>query len=404
MARVGNLRHMPHGEFRRRLAAVALMVALVGAPLVSSANAHGDPIGDLQQRANEVAAQISQLQAQIEADSNDWEAARYRVAQLQDQIKDSEAKVAQAKQDESAKRKQLSAYAVNAYVSGGEGPALTDMLNSQADKLEQRQGYARSAVGDRQELIDQLQASQQIAKDQITKLHDDQAAAEAEQAQADAKRQSAQDAANRLETVRSQVQGDLAELVRKKQEAEARAAQERAYQQAQADARAQAAQAQAAQAQAQAQAQARTRSVPAPSNTYSPSSAPSSESAPAVNIPSNGSVASIAIAAAQSQLGVPYVWGGASPGGGFDCSGLIMWAYGRAGVSLPHYTGAQEQVGRVVPLSQIQPGDLVFYWNGGHVALYIGGGSVIHAPHTGDVVRYGSLYMDSPELVVRPYA
>lgn len=385
---------MPHGEVRRRLAAVVLMVALVGAPLVSSAPAHGDPIGDLQQRADEVAAQISQLQAQIEADSNDWEAARFRVAQLQDQIKASEADVARAKQDEAAKRKQLSAYAVNAYVSGGEGTDLSDMLNGQADTLEQRRGYARSAVGDRQELIDQLQASQRIAKDQIDKLHDDQAAAEAEQAQAEAKRRSAQAAADRLEAVRSQVQGELAELVRQKQEAEARAAQERAYQQAQAQARAQAAQAQAAEAQA--------RRVPAPAN--SSSAASPSNAAPAVDIPSNGSVASIAIAAAQSQLGVPYVWGGASPGGGFDCSGLTMWAYGRAGISLPHYTGAQERVGRVVPLSQIQPGDLVFYWNGGHVALYVGGGSVIHAPHTGDVVRYGSLYMGPPELVVRPYA
>ena len=80
----------------------------------------------------------------------------------------------------------------------------------------------------------------------------------------------------------------------------------------------------------------------------------------------------------------------------------MMWSYAQAGVSLPRVTYAQESAGRVVPLSQIQPGDLVFYWNAGHVAMYVGGGSVIHAPHTGDVVRYGSLYMGPPELVVRP--
>lgn len=385
---------MLYADLRRRLAVGALAVAIVAAPLLSSANAHGDPIGDLQARANDIAAQISQLQAQIEADSNAWEAARFRVSQLQTEIQASEAKVEQAKADEAAKRKQLAQYALNAYVSGGEGTDLSTMLDPDSDKLDQRRGYTLSAVGDRQELIDQLQASQRITADQISKLKTDQQAAQSEQDQADAKRRSAQAAAQRLEALRSQVQGELAELVRQKQEAEARAAQQRAYEQAQADARAQA-------ARAQAQASAAPR-VPAPATGSGSSGTGSSQ--PSVSIPTNGSVASIAIAAAQSQLGVPYVWGGASPGSGFDCSGLTMWAYAQAGISLPHYTVSQEQVGRVVPLSQIQPGDLVFYWGAGHVALYVGGGSVIHAPHTGDVVRYGSLYMGPPELVVRPYA
>ena len=109
----------------------------------------------------------------------------------------------------------------------------------------------------------------------------------------------------------------------------------------------------------------------------------------------------VVIAFAERQLGDRYVLGGAGPTV-WDCSGLTMWAYAQAGVSLSHLTYSQEGEGRVVPLSQIQPGDLVFYWGGGHVALYVGGGSVIHAPHTGDVVRYGSLYMGTPELVVRP--
>lgn len=382
---------MLYADLRRRLAVGALAVAIVAAPLLSSANAHGDPIGDLQARANDIAAQISQLQSQIAADSNAWEAARYRVSQLQDQIRASEAKVEQAKADETLKRRQLSQYALNAYVSGGDGTDLSTMLDGGSDKLDQRRGYTLSAVGDRQDLIDQLKASQRITADQIAQLKGDQDEAQAEQDQAEAKRRSAQAASQRLEALQGQVQGQLADLVRQKQEAEARAAQQRAYAQAQADARAQAARAQAEAVAAP--------SLPAPSNPPT-----SSASQPTVSIPTNGSVASIAIAAAQSQLGVPYVWGGASPGGGFDCSGLTMWAYAQAGVSLPHYTVSQEQVGRVVPLSQIQPGDLVFYWGAGHVALYVGGGSVIHAPHTGDVVRYGSLYMGTPELVVRPYA
>jgi peptidoglycan DL-endopeptidase CwlO len=93
---------------------------------------------------------------------------------------------------------------------------------------------------------------------------------------------------------------------------------------------------------------------------------------------------------AMQYLGVPYVWGGAGPGG-FDCSGLVMYVYSQVGVSLPHYTGAQWQMGVPVAESDLQPGDLVFFDGLGHVGIYIGGGEFIHAPHTGDVVRIDSL-------------
>jgi cell wall-associated NlpC family hydrolase len=93
---------------------------------------------------------------------------------------------------------------------------------------------------------------------------------------------------------------------------------------------------------------------------------------------------------AMRYLGTPYVWGGASPGG-FDCSGLVAYAYSQVGVSLPHYTGAQWNVGVGVSRSDLQPGDLVFFNGLGHVGIYIGGGQFIHAPHTGDVVKISSL-------------
>jgi peptidoglycan DL-endopeptidase CwlO len=86
--------------------------------------------------------------------------------------------------------------------------------------------------------------------------------------------------------------------------------------------------------------------------------------------------------AVQAQLGTPYRWGGASPGG-FDCSGLVMWAYGRVGISLPHSSYALTEAGRAVSRSGMRPGDLVFAYGGGHVGVYMGDGVVIHAPHTG---------------------
>jgi cell wall-associated NlpC family hydrolase len=94
--------------------------------------------------------------------------------------------------------------------------------------------------------------------------------------------------------------------------------------------------------------------------------------------------AAVAVAAAEREIGVPYVWGGTTPAG-FDCSGLVMWAYAQAGISLPHYSGAQYADTTHIPMADIEAGDLLFYGPGGsqHVAMYVGGGSMIEAPYTG---------------------
>jgi peptidoglycan DL-endopeptidase CwlO len=93
---------------------------------------------------------------------------------------------------------------------------------------------------------------------------------------------------------------------------------------------------------------------------------------------------------AMQYLGVPYVWGGASPSG-FDCSGFIMYVYAQIGVSLPHHAASQYGMGTAVSRDQLQAGDLVFFNGLGHAGIYIGGGQFIHAPHTGDVVKISSL-------------
>jgi cell wall-associated NlpC family hydrolase len=89
-------------------------------------------------------------------------------------------------------------------------------------------------------------------------------------------------------------------------------------------------------------------------------------------------------------LGVPYVWGGASPDG-FDCSGLVMYVYAQLGISLPHFAAAQYGMGTPVARSDLQPGDLVFFDGLNHVGIYIGDGQLVHAPQTGDVVKISSL-------------
>lgn len=100
-----------------------------------------------------------------------------------------------------------------------------------------------------------------------------------------------------------------------------------------------------------------------------------------------------AIAFAAAQRGEPYVWGATGPDS-WDCSGLMLRAWGAAGVSLPRTSAAQSKVGTPVNVSDMQRGDLVFYGSPvHHVAMYLGEGKVIHAPHTGDVVRIADVHM-----------
>ncbi|MBA3842658.1 MAG: C40 family peptidase [Actinobacteria bacterium] len=94
---------------------------------------------------------------------------------------------------------------------------------------------------------------------------------------------------------------------------------------------------------------------------------------------------------ARKLLGVPYSYGGASPGSGFDCSGFTRFVYAHFGVDLPHLSVAQFDVGRPIARALLQPGDLVFFDGLGHVGLYIGGGRFIHAPHSGTSVSVDSL-------------
>jgi cell wall-associated NlpC family hydrolase len=116
-----------------------------------------------------------------------------------------------------------------------------------------------------------------------------------------------------------------------------------------------------------------------------------------------------AVSYAESQIGKPYVWGGAGPDT-YDCSGLVMWAYAHAGVNLDHWTGFQWQEGARMAISSLRPGDLVFFATNTsdpntihHVGMYIGNGEMVEAPHTGAFVRISSIWR--PDLIgaVRPY-
>ncbi|MET9963905.1 NlpC/P60 family protein [Streptomyces sp. NPDC006326] len=112
--------------------------------------------------------------------------------------------------------------------------------------------------------------------------------------------------------------------------------------------------------------------------------------------------AAAAVRAARAAVGRPYVWGSTGPSG-FDCSGLMVWSYRQAGVSLPRTSQAQRYAGRQVPLSEARPGDLVTYRSdASHVGMYVGNGQVVHAPYPGARVRYDPVGMMPVSSVTRP--
>jgi peptidoglycan DL-endopeptidase CwlO len=115
------------------------------------------------------------------------------------------------------------------------------------------------------------------------------------------------------------------------------------------------------------------------------------EPAPSGPIVAGSSAAQVAIDMAMAQRGKPYVWAGSGPGS-FDCSGLTAYAFAAAGVSLPHSSRMQSQMGQSVSRDALQPGDLVFFYSPvSHVGIYIGNGQMVHAPSSGDVVKVAPL-------------
>ncbi len=369
----------PRARHARWLAALALVVALV--PLVSSGRAHADPIDDKQAEAKALQDQIDANGAKLDALSEQYNGAQYRLEQAQAAAADAQQKLDAAEAQVAQLKELVKERAAALYRSVGQGGPV-DLDVSSASRLISSSKYSKSAAQHDIDLVKDLRRAESVLHDQKEAAEQAQADAQNEQEQI-GKAQAGVEAANaQQEQLLSQVNGEIAQLVAEEQ------------------ARKEAAALAAAQQRYAAAASAPAPSGPAPTSNRSTSGGGGGAPVNA-NAPVSGG-AGAAIAYARSQLGKPYCYAGAGPAC-FDCSGLTMRAWGAAGVSMPHYSGAQYSMFPHVPLGAMQPGDLVFWGPGGseHVGLYIGGGQMIAAPHTGDVVKIQAVF-GSPVGAARP--
>jgi cell wall-associated NlpC family hydrolase len=361
---------------------IALLLTVT--PTASAANG----IGAERARAKRVEAQVNAMGVALEAVIQRWDGERVALVQVNARLRDANHQLHIAQTNLHAAQLQLERRLVQLYVSPPPdaidvlvgAKSLSDLIN----RIESTQAFSqqdraiaaasirfRSAVSRRKR---QLQREQRNRERLIAHL-------DAEHTRiANSIAQQRRLLATIHETI-STLQAQAAARARR------RAAEERARIARQVALARREAAAQAVQPQP-------TAVLPAPPQPPAPASEPATTPAPSpapapVPVPPPTTHADAASIAAR-YLGVPYVWGGASPGG-FDCSGLVMYVYAQLGVSLPHYTVSQWDATTPIPTSALAPGDLVFFDGLSHVGIYIGNGQFIHAPHTGTVVQIASL-------------
>ncbi len=332
-----------------RLASAFAVVAVLVAPVLGSAPAHADQLQSAQAEANQIAAQIQSQGTHLAVLSEQYDQDQIRSQQLDQQVTQTQALIAQTESDVTAARDSLRRLAVSDYTSGGSDNGLDQLFATSGERSAATQEYQQVASASVSGAIDRLRQSESQLSAQESTLQATQSQAHATLVAAQAARQGAQAELADQQATLSKLKGRIATLVAQKQAAQA-AAQAAAFQ--------------ARLAASERQSTAGLSPVPA--------------------VPGGGGAQ--AVAAAESQIGVPYVWAGATPGVGFDCSGLTMWAWAHAGVSLSHSAADQYAESVHVPLSDLQPGDLLFYEEGdtiGHVTMYVGSGQMVQAEETG---------------------
>jgi cell wall-associated NlpC family hydrolase len=341
----------------------------IGVGLATPAEA--DKVGDARAEANRVWDQIQRDGQRLEAVIERWNGAKFRLQQTMGRIHENEVRLATARVNLKKARHALNISIINAY------------KNPQPDPLQA--ALSARNFGQVLEQFSLLDRAQSYNASILTDIRDYRAVVDRSQRVLNRERNARRETVAELASLQQQIKDSVAaekqrynglrakvrRLIEERRQAEIAASRR------------------VAEAQRRLQAASTTQAV-----AVNDIGGVSSTSDPGVSVPlpAPSTLGEAAANIALGQLGTPYVWGGGSPGG-FDCSGLVSWAYGQAGLGgLPHFTGALWNSGtHISSQADLAPGDLVFFHGLGHVGMYIGGGNFVHAPHSGDVVKISNL-------------
>lgn len=417
----------------RAISVTALFASLAAAtPGIALAAPSDEEIARAREAENAAKMSVAQIEIELASVKSEAEVAlqkamsaaeelngaRYSLEQATQTARQAQADADKAKADYEAGKQEIASIAQTAYRDGGSSlDSIAPYLSADGLRtVETKQATLNSFSASANVKMQKVAALEQVAN----VMNDAAIQAQAKQAEATAQVETrtaaAQSAANNASNAQAMTAARrdalVAELARKQnttvelinqREAELEAQRQAAA----AEAARQAAAAEAARQQAAAEAARRAREQ---QNSYTPAPAPAASYDDDDDTPSRGGggggnsdAAAGAIAWAKSKLGAQYVWAGEGPG--YDCSGLVTMAYRSQGIYLTHWSQAQYSEGTRVPVSQAQPGDLIFWnWDGGnidHVAIYLGNNQIIEAPTFGVPVRITSIYGWSAVL---PYA
>jgi peptidoglycan DL-endopeptidase CwlO len=310
-----------------------------------------------QSQLTDAKARLAQLEADFELAVEHYDTVHQRLVQIRADMGTTQKVVTRIRKRIQSRVGIAVALARELYMSG-QGDALEAVLSStDLSEIEARLHYLQSSEQRQAQVFERLAVDRQTLNQKLTELRAARAKAAADQ----------QQLAQLKSSIQAKVTSQKGTIERLNREIAAAAARARARRLAAARA-------------ARAAEQAAQRAAPSPAPAPSPSSGGGGGP-----VPPPSSRAQVAVRAALSQVGKPYQWGGSGPNS-YDCSGLTMWAWAHAGVYLPHSAAMQYSV--TARVSQLQPGDLMFFGSPiHHVAMYVGGGQMVEAPYTGALVR-----------------
>jgi cell wall-associated NlpC family hydrolase len=335
--------------------------------LAAALPAFGDPsVGAKRAQAEQVLAHVQQLGQSLESAIAQYQYATVRLNQIHHDQQVNRRELAIARTDLRASQKTIDRRLVSLY-RGNQVSTLEVILGAKnLDDMLNRLNTEKSVTRLDTSVLKQITSSRakmQASARNLATANRQQGAIVAERA---AKKQQIESSLAEQRHLLSSIKGQIAQI-----EAAQRAEQERL--------------ARAAELRLQAD---RASALQRERNTIVGASA-STPGSPTVIAPASRYTGVVGFA--MQELGTAYVWGGGAPGG-FDCSGLVMWAFAQVGVSLPHSSYAMWNYGVPVSEDELEPGDILFFDGLGHVGLYIGNGQFIEAPHTGAFVQISNLF------------